>query len=91
MTANDSKNYLLHLNKLVDHYNNTCHRSIGNKSINGDYSALTEKIVTNVKAPKFKVSDRIIITKYKNIFSNGYTENWSRQIFIINYLSKTIP
>ena len=52
MTANDSKNYLLHLNKLVDHYNNTCHRSIGNKSINGDYSALTEKIVTNAKAPK---------------------------------------
>ena len=73
MKANDSKSYLPYLNKLVDQYNNTYHHSI-----NAYCSALTKKIETNPKAPKFKVNDSVRITKYKNIFSKGYTENWSR-------------
>ena len=56
--------YLDYLDKLVDEYNNTYHRSIGKKSIDADYSALTEEIETNPKAPKFKVRDRVRITKY---------------------------
>ena len=54
------------------------HHSICKKSINVNYSALTEKNETHPKASKFKVNDRERITKYKNIFSKGYTENWSR-------------
>ena len=75
ITANHSKSYLSYLNKIVDKYNNTYHYSINKKSINADYSASIEKIDTNSKAPKFKVNDRFKITKYKNIFSQGYTEN----------------
>ena len=78
MTNNDNKSYLAYLNKLVDQYNNTYHHFINKKPINADYSALTEKIETNLKAPKFKVSDKVIITKFRNIFSKGDTENWSR-------------
>ena len=78
MTNNDNKSYLAYLNRLVDQYNNTYHHFINKKPINADYSALTEKIETNLKAPKFKVSDKVIITKFRNIFSKGYTENWSR-------------
>ena len=84
MSANDSKSYLRYLNKLVDQYNNTNHHYINRKPINADYSALTEKIEMNCKAPKFKVIERVRITNYKNIFSNGYTANWSREKFIIN-------
>ena len=29
------------------------------------------------------------IAKYKNIFSKGYTENWSGEIFIIDSVLKT--
>ena len=75
MTANDSKSYLLYLNKLVDQYNNIYQHSINKKPITADYSALTEKIERNLKTPKFKANDRVRITKYKNIFSKGYTEN----------------
>ena len=57
MTPNDSKSFLSYLNKLVDQYNNTYHRSINKKPINADYSALTKKNETNHKAPKFKVND----------------------------------
>ena len=91
MTANNSKSYLASLNKLADQYNNTYHHSIGKKSIDADYSDLTEEIDTNPEAPKFKINDRVRITKYKNIFSKGYTENWSSEIFIINSVLKTNP
>ena len=59
--------------------------------IHAGYSALTEKIETNLKAPKFKVNDRVRITKYKNIFSKDSTQNWSREVFIINSVLKTSP
>ena len=52
---------------------------------------MIEKIETNPKAPQFKVNGRIRITKYKNIFSKGYTENWSREIFIMDCVLNTIP
>ena len=42
-----------------------------------------------LKAPKIKVGDRARITKYKNIFSKGYTKNWSREIFVIDYVLNT--
>ena len=66
------------MNKLVDQFNNTYHYFTNKKPINADYSALNEKIETNPKAPKFKVNDRVRLTKYKNIFSKSCTENWSR-------------
>ena len=47
MINNENKSYLGYLN-------NTYHRPIGKKSINADYSALTEKIESNHKSPKFK-------------------------------------
>ena len=91
MTTNDIKSYLSYCNKLVDQYNNTYHHSINKKPFNDDYSALTEKIETNLKAPKFKVNGRVRITKYKNVFSKGYTENWSIEIFITDSVLKTDP
>ena len=65
MTANNSKPYSGYINKLVDEYNITCHRSIGKKAIVSDYSTLTKEIESNHKAPKFEVSDRVRITKSK--------------------------
>ena len=91
MTANDNKSYLPYLNKLVDHYKNTYHHSINKRPINADYSVLTEKIETNPKVRKLKFNGRVRITKYKNIFSKGYTENWSREIFAIDSVLKANP
>ena len=89
MTANDSKSHLPCLNKLVDQYNNTYHYSINEKPINVDYTTLTKNIETNRKAPKFKVNNRVRTTKYKNVVR--VTENWSREMFIINSILKTNP
>ena len=50
-----------------------------------------KKTQTNSKVPKFKVNDKVRITKYENIFSKGYTENWWREIFIIDSILETNP
>ena len=89
MKVNDSKFYRGYLNQLVDEYNNTYHCSIGKTPIDADYFAFTEGIDTNPKAPKFKGVDRVKITKFKNIFSKGYTKNWSKEIFVNNSVLKS--
>ena len=52
---------------------------------------LTEEIVINLKSPKSKVGDRGRINKYQNIFSKGSTENWQKEIFVIDSVLKTNP
>ena len=91
MAANDGKSCLPYLNKLVDKYNNTYHHSIKKELINANYSPLTQKIETNPKASKFKANDRGKITKYKFFFRKCYTENWSRETFIMDSVLKTNP
>ena len=91
MTANVSKPDLIYLHKSVDQYNNTFHHSINKKPMDTGYSVLTEKIKTNFKARKFKINDRVKITKYNNTFSKGYIKHWSREIFITDSVLKTNP
>ena len=62
--TDNSKSYLAYLNRFVDQYNNKHHHSINKQSASADYSALTEKIETNLKAPKIKFNDGVTITKY---------------------------
>ena len=43
------------------------------------------------KRSRFKVGDRVRISKFKNIFAKGYTPNWSKEIFIVNKINHTVP
>ena len=45
----------------------------------------------NVKDPKFKVGDHARISKYKNIFAEGYPPNWSEEVFLIKKVKNTVP
>ena len=38
---------------------------------------------SNEKDPKFKVSDHVRISKFKNVFAKGYTPNWSEELFVV--------
>ena len=33
---------------------------------------------------EFKVGHRVRISKYKNFFAKGYTQNWSEEVLIIS-------
>ena len=82
------------LDDIVNKYNNTVYKAIKMKSIDvtsdshaeAEYNEDSNKI-----KPKFKVGDHIRISKYKNIFSKGYTQNWSEEIFIINKFKNKVP
>ena len=72
------------LDDIVNEYNNTYHRTIKMKPIDvkGNTYIDTDKEV-NDKDSKFKVGDRVRISKYKNIFVKAYAPNWSEKVFAI--------
>ena len=88
-----SKNvYIDKLDDIVDEYNNTYHTTIKMKAIdvkNNTYINTSKEI--NDKDPKFKVGDRVRISKYKNIFAKGYMPNSSEEVFVIKKVKNTVP
>ena len=51
---------------------------------------LKQIFMKRVYIERFKVDDRVRISKFKNIFAKGYTPNWSREIFIVNKINDTV-
>ena len=88
-----SKNvYIDKLDDIVDDYNNIYHRAIKMKPIDvKDYTCIDLEKKINNKDCKFKIGDRVRISKYKNIFAKGYMPNWSEEVFIINKIKNTVP
>ena len=91
--ASISKNvYTDKLDDIVDEYNNTYHTTIKMKPIDvKDNTYINTDKETNDKDPKFKVGDRVRISKYKNIFAKGFTPNWSEEVFVIKKVKNTVP
>ncbi len=46
---------------------------------------------TTIKSPKYKVGDKVRVSKLKHIFEKKYTPNWSTEIFTITRVVKTKP
>ena len=40
---------------------------------------------------KFKVGDRVRISKHKNIAAKRYTQNWSEEVFVVSKIKNTVP
>ena len=88
-----SKNvYIDKLDDLVDEYNSTYHRAIKIKPVDvKDNAYIDSSKEVNNKDRKFKVSDHIKNSKYKNISVKAYTPNWSEEVFVIKKVKKTVP
>ena len=90
-TLNNNTIWINDLDKLVNEYNNTYHRSIKTKPIDASLK-VNENIIRNNlynfrytnKNPKFSIGDRVRISLLKNTFEKSYTSNWSQEIFIID-------
>ncbi|KAL9954666.1 hypothetical protein ACROYT_G042231 [Oculina patagonica] len=99
-TVQGNTQYLDMLPKLVKEYNNTKHSSIkmtpteASKKKNEGivYFNLYGNMEQVSSKPKFKIGDKIRISKYKRkVFDKGYTPNWSEEIFKINKIQYTNP
>ena len=84
MTSTSKNVYIDKLYDIVNEYNNAYHTTIKMKLFDvKDNTYINTDKETNDKDNKFKVGDRVRISKYKNIFAKGYTPNWSEEVFII--------
>ena len=92
MTSISQNVYINKLDDIVDEYNKTYHTTIKMKpnDVKDNTYINADKAINN-KDPKFKVGDRVRISKYKNIFAKGYTPNWSEEVFVIKKVKNTVP
>ena len=67
----------------------------------GDFKDIMKKIyqstytdfskANNNREPQFKIGDIVRISKYKNIFTKGYTPNWCEEVVAIKKVKNTVP
>lgn len=82
---------------LVKKYNSTVHTTIKMRPC--DVNSTNEKKLLNtvyskiktLPLPKFKVGEKVRISKYKHLFEKGYTPNWTTEIFTIKTFKNTNP
>ena len=89
MTAVSKNVFFDVLDNIVD---KSVHRTIKMKPICVTSDSLAEyNENSNVTKPKFKVVDQVRISKEKNIFAKGYTQNWSEEVFVVSKIKNTVP
>ena len=91
MTATGKNVYYDVLEDVVNEYNNTKHNTIKMKPIDVENNKRVYIDEHNEKDSRFKVGDRVRISKFKNIFAKGYTPNWSTEIFIVDKINDIVP
>ena len=80
------------LDDIVKEYNNTYHKTIKMNPVDvKDDTYIDSSKEVNDKDPKFQVGDHVRISKYKSIFTKGYTPNWSEEVFVISKIKNTVP
>ena len=98
-TVKGNTQYLEMLPKLVKKYNETKHSSIKMTPVEAskkkNEGAVYFNLYGNMQSsskPKFKVGDKVRISKYKRkTFDKGYTPNWTEEIFIVDTIQYTNP
>ena len=87
MTSASKNVYIDKLDDIVIKYNNTYQSTVKMKPINvksNTYIDSSKEI--NGKNLEFKIDDIVKISKYKNVFPNGYTPDWPKEVFMIKKL-----
>ena len=90
MTAIGKNVYYDVLDDIVNKYKNTKHSTIKMKPIDVGNNKRVYIDEHNEKRSRFKVGDRVRISKFKNIFAKGYTLNWSSEIFIVDKVNDSV-
>jgi hypothetical protein len=80
---------------LIDKYNNSPHRGIQKYTPYQVYreGQLLDTVIEkpNLKRPKFKVGDKVKISKQLGKFDRGYKPKWQKEVFEVKEVKKTSP
>ena len=91
MTTTGKNVYYDVLYDIVNKYNNTKDSTIKLKPEDVKNNKRVYIDEHNEKDSRFKLGDRVRISKFENIFAKGYTPNWSKEIFIVDKINDTVP
>ena len=92
--------YVDKLEEILADYNNTKHGSIGMTPVQASKKLNERKVYAKLyenelwrknKPPKFKVGDKVRISKWKKGFEKGFTPNWTEEIFVVKNVLYTKP
>ena len=98
-TLNVNYKWIDLISELVEEYNNSKHRTIGMKpkDVTKKHEArLLRKYKTmearvRQRKSRFKIGNKVRISKYKHIFEKAYTPNFTSEIFEVTKVLKTKP
>ena len=100
-SANNNTVYFDKIDELLKNYNSSFHRSVQMSPVAASDITNTHQVFANlysdeiykqVKKPKFRIGDKVRISKYKRkLFDKGFTPNWTEEIFVINQILNTKP
>ena len=87
------------IDDLIYNYNNSYHTSIKMKPVEASKKKneiqvrenLYGNMVIETKKPRFKIGDKVRISRWKNIFSKGYLQNYTTELFTISNVLNTSP
>jgi len=91
-TANSTNKYVNIISDLVNNYNNAVHSSI--KMTPSEASKKKVNVAREIdinSSPKYKVGDRVRISKKKGTFEKGYTPRWTEETFTVSEVKHTVP
>lgn len=99
-TSVGSRKWIDVLSKIVKKYNNTKHRTIKMTPTEASKPENEIPVFTNLtkgseknssQKAKFHVNDQVRISRVKDTFEKGYTNNWSYEVFTIDEVLDTNP
>lgn len=85
------------LHRIIQEYNHNEHRTIGMKPVEVTETDEHDLLIRYGKheqkstKPKLKIGDKVRITVKKDVFSNKYRRNWTREIFEVCEILHTTP
>lgn len=99
LSANSTRKYIDVLDEMVDKYNNTKHSSIKMTPVVASDRKNESAVWLNLYGTKpvhkinykFRVGDKVRITKKKGIFEKGYMPRWTEEVFTVSQLQYTDP
>ena len=99
-SARNEMIYVDKLKEILKDNNNTKHSSIGMTPVQASKKMNERKVYAKLyedelwkknKSPKFKVGDKVRISKWKKGFKKGFTPNWTEEIFVVKNVLYTKP
>jgi len=99
-TAENSRNWIEILDDLMNIYNNRIHSTIGMSPVKASLKENEKKVLENIisktrsiprRKAKYKVGDKVRVSRTKSVFEKGFLPNWSEELYIIDKVQKTMP